>query len=88
MTKTQDSDGRMDKSKIAKLNIDSILNLIIVSLRNMKVLNFASSKWVYVLKMKNEKWLRKTRKYKTMVGGAILNYSSILKLLLQYFFFF
>jgi hypothetical protein len=44
----------------------------------MVVLNFASPKWVYLLKSV-EKWLGKTRKYKTVAGGAILNYSAILK---------
>jgi hypothetical protein len=71
------------------LNIDSILNWIILGLQNMKVLNFASPKLVYMLKS-FEKWLCKTRKYKTLVGGAILNYSAILKfwkkLLRRYFF--
>jgi hypothetical protein len=44
----------------------------------MEVLEFASLKWAYMLKSV-EKWLCKTRKYKTVVGGAILNYSFILK---------
>jgi hypothetical protein len=44
----------------------------------MEVLNFASPKWVYMLKLV-EKWVCKTRKYKTVLGGAILNYSAILK---------
>jgi hypothetical protein len=44
----------------------------------MEVLNFASPKWVYMLKSVEE-WLCKTRKYKTVVGGVILDYSSILK---------
>jgi hypothetical protein len=87
------SHGRIDKRKIAIFNIDSILNWIISRLRNMKVLNFASPKWVYMWKSV-EKWLCKTRKYKTLIGikhRAIFNYSSILKfwkkLLLQYFFY-
>jgi hypothetical protein len=67
----------MDKRKIGILHIDSILNLIILSLRNMEVLNFTSTKWVFMLKSA-EKWLCNTRKYKTVVGGAILNYSFIL----------
>jgi hypothetical protein len=46
--------------------------------RNMEVLHFASSKWVYMLKS-IEIWLCKNQKYKTVVAGAILNYSSILK---------
>jgi hypothetical protein len=74
----QGSDGRTEKRKIAVLNNDSILNCIILSLRNMKVHNFASPKWVYMTKSV-EKCLCKTRKYKTMAGGAILNYSAILK---------
>jgi hypothetical protein len=45
----------------------------------MEVPNFASPKWVHMLKS-FEKKLYRTRKYKTVVGGAILNYSSILKL--------
>jgi hypothetical protein len=71
---------RMDryKCKIAILKIGSILNWIILGLRNMKVLNFARPKWDYLLKSV-EKWLCKTWKNKTVVGGAILNYSSILK---------
>jgi hypothetical protein len=56
----------------------------------MKVLDFASPKYVYMLKSV-QKWLCSTRKYKTVVGGAILNCSSILKfgkqLLSQYFFY-
>jgi hypothetical protein len=44
----------------------------------MIVLNLAIPKWVYMLKSV-EKLLCKTRKYKTVVGGAILNDSSILK---------
>jgi hypothetical protein len=44
----------------------------------MEVVNFASPKWVYLLKLV-EKWLCKTQKYKTVAGGAILNYSDILK---------
>jgi hypothetical protein len=44
----------------------------------MEVLSFASSKLVNLLNSV-EKWLYKTRKYKTVVGGAILNHSSILK---------
>jgi hypothetical protein len=51
---------------------------IILSLGNIEVLYIASPKWVYMLKSA-EKWLCKTRMYKTVVGGAILNYSSILK---------
>jgi hypothetical protein len=78
MTKIQGSDGRIDNRKIAILNIDSILNWIILSLRNMEVLNFASPKWLYMLKLAVE-WLCKTRKYKTMAGGAILIYSPMLK---------
>jgi hypothetical protein len=89
MAKMQGSDGRIDKRKIAILNIDSILNCFILSSKNMKVPNIASPKWAYTLKLV-EKWLCKTRKYKAVAGGAILNYSSILKfcrkLLLQYFF--
>jgi hypothetical protein len=76
--KIQGLDGRTDKHKIAILNNDSILNWIILGLWNIKVLNFASSKWVYMLKSV-EKWLCKTRKYTTVVGGAILNFSAILK---------
>jgi hypothetical protein len=51
---------RIDKCKIAILNIDSILIWIILSLRNVEVLNFASSKWVYMLKSVEKglcKWL-------------------------------
>jgi hypothetical protein len=33
-----------------------------------------------------EKWLRKARKYKTMAGGAILNFSAILKFRKRYFY--
>jgi hypothetical protein len=44
----------------------------------MKVLIFASPKWFYMLKSV-EKWLSKTEKYETVVGGAILNNSSIFK---------
>jgi hypothetical protein len=44
----------------------------------MEVLDFASPKWVYILKLV-ERWLCKTQKYKTEAGGAILNYSAILK---------
>jgi hypothetical protein len=40
----------------------------------MEVINFASPKWVYMLKSV-EKWLCKTLKYKIVVGGAIFNYS-------------
>jgi hypothetical protein len=43
----------------------------------MKVLNFAIPKWLYMLNSV-EKWLCKTQKYKTVVDGAILNYSAIL----------
>jgi hypothetical protein len=78
MAKKQGSDGRIDKCKISILNIDSTLIWIILGLRNMEVLNFASPKWVYILKSV-EKWLCKTWKYKTVVGGAILNNSSILQ---------
>jgi hypothetical protein len=85
MAKIQDSDGQIDKGKIAILNIDPILNWIILSFRNMKVLYFASQKWAYMLKSV-EKWLCRTRKYKTLVDGDILNYSSIFKFILQYFF--
>jgi hypothetical protein len=69
MPKIQGSDGRIEKYKIAILNIDFILNY------------FASPKWVYMLKSveKFEKWLCKARKYKTMADGTILNYSFILK---------
>jgi hypothetical protein len=45
---------------------------------DMEVLNFASPKCVYMLKSV-EKLLFKYQKYKTVVGGAILSYSSILK---------
>jgi hypothetical protein len=58
------------------LNINSILNYIIMGVKNMEVLNFASPKWVYMLKSV-EKWL---------VGGVILNYSSILKICKSYFY--
>jgi hypothetical protein len=44
----------------------------------MEVLNLASPKWVYMLKSV-EKWLYKRRKYKTVAGGVILNYSAVLK---------
>jgi hypothetical protein len=44
----------------------------------MEVLNFASPKWVYMFKSV-EKWLCKSWNYKTIAGGAILNYSAILK---------
>jgi hypothetical protein len=44
----------------------------------MEVLAFESQKWVYMLKSV-EKWLCKSRKYKTVASGAILNYSAILK---------
>jgi hypothetical protein len=43
----------------------------------MEVLNL-SPKLVNMSKSV-EKWLCKTRKYKTVAGGAILNHSSILK---------
>jgi hypothetical protein len=36
----------------------------------MEVVNYASPKWVDMLKSV-EKWLCKTRKNKTVVGGAI-----------------
>jgi hypothetical protein len=49
MTKIQGSDGRMDKCKIAILNIDSILKRIILGLWNMEVRNFASTKWEFRL---------------------------------------
>jgi hypothetical protein len=78
MAKIEGSDERIDKRKIAILNIDSSLNRNILSLKNMEVLNFASPKLVYMLKSV-EKWLCKSLKYKTVLGGAILNYSSILK---------
>jgi hypothetical protein len=42
MAKIQGSDERIDKSQIAILDIESILNLIILGLENMKGLNFAS----------------------------------------------
>jgi hypothetical protein len=42
----------------------------------MEVLNFGSSKWVYMLKS-NEKWRCKSQQYKTVAGGAILKYSSL-----------
>jgi hypothetical protein len=72
ITKIQGWYGRIDKRKIA------ILNWIILGLRNMKVLNVASPKWVYMLKSV-EKWQCKTRKYKTVAGDAILDLSDILK---------
>jgi hypothetical protein len=50
MAKKQGSDGRIDKRKIAVLNINSILNCIILSLKNMEELNFASPKWVFMSK--------------------------------------
>jgi hypothetical protein len=65
MVKIQGSDGRIDKRKIAILNIDSIL-----SFKNMEVLNFTRPKWIYMLKS-IEKWLCKIRNYKTVAGGAI-----------------
>jgi hypothetical protein len=77
MVKIQGSDGRIDKCKIAIFNIDSILNWIILGLKNMEVLNFASPKWAYMFKSV-EKWLCKSWKYKTVAGGAILNWSAIL----------
>jgi hypothetical protein len=52
----------------------------------MEVLNFASPKWAYMLKSV-EKWLNKTRKNKTVAGGAILNYSAILKFLKKSYFY-
>jgi hypothetical protein len=52
------SDQNPKKCKIAILNIDSILNGIFLSLKNMKVLKFAGLKWVYMLKSV-EKWLCK-----------------------------
>jgi hypothetical protein len=64
------SDQNPKKCKIAILNIDSILNGIFLSLKNMKVLKFAGLKWVYMLKSV-EKWLCKIWKYKTVVGSAI-----------------
>jgi hypothetical protein len=73
----QGSDRRIVKRKIAILNIDSILYWIILPLKLMKVPDFASPKSVYMLKSV-EKRLSKTRKYKTVIGGAILIYSSIL----------
>jgi uncharacterized protein YceK len=48
----------------------------------MKVLNFAISKAVYILKSV-EKWLCKTRKYKTVVDLPFCSLKK--KLLLQYF---
>jgi hypothetical protein len=78
MAKIRGSDGRIDKFKIVNLNIDSVLNCIVLGPRNMKVLNFAIPKWVYASKLV-EKWLSKSRKYKTVASGAILNYSVILK---------
>jgi hypothetical protein len=47
MEKIHGSDGWIEKRKIAIFNIDSILNRIILSLKNMEVLSFASPKWVY-----------------------------------------
>jgi hypothetical protein len=44
MAKIQGSDGQIDTRKIAILNIDSILNLMILSTGNIDVLNFASPK--------------------------------------------
>jgi hypothetical protein len=41
----------------------------------MAVLNFASPKWVYMLKSV-EKWHCKSRKYKTEAGNSILNYAT------------
>jgi hypothetical protein len=80
----------IENSKIDFLDIDSILNWIILGLDKMKVLDFASPKWVHMLKLV-EKWLCNTRKYISVACGAILNYSSILKfwknVLLQYFFY-
>jgi hypothetical protein len=61
--KIQASDEQIEKHSIVILNIDSILNKIMFGLRTMKVLNFASKKWVYMLKSV-EKWLCNTRKYK------------------------
>jgi hypothetical protein len=77
--------------KIAILNIDSISNCIIVSLRNIEVLKFASPKWFYVLKSV-EKWLSKTRRYKTVVGATPSRITPPFwrfekKIFLQYFFF-
>jgi hypothetical protein len=70
MAKIQGSDGRIDKYKIAFLNIASILNCNILDLRNMEVPNFVSPKWVYVFKSV-EKWLCKTQKYETVVGAIL-----------------
>jgi hypothetical protein len=78
MAKIQGPEEWIDKCKIAILNFDFILNLYILGPRNMEVLNFASPKWVYMLKSV-EKWLSKTRKYKTVVGGAILKYCFLMK---------
>jgi hypothetical protein len=47
---------------------------IILGLRNMEVLDYASPKYVYTIKSV-ENWLCNTRKYKTVAGGAIFNHS-------------
>jgi hypothetical protein len=47
----------------------------------MKVLNFAIPKWAYMLKSVEE-WMCKTRKYKTVYGGALellLHYEVLMK---------
>jgi hypothetical protein len=62
----------VEKRKIAILNIGFVLNRI------DKEPPFAIPKWDYTSKSV-EKWLGKTRKYKAVVGGAILNHSYILK---------
>jgi hypothetical protein len=71
MAKIQCSDKKRNKRKIAILSIDSILDWIILSRRNIEVLNFTSPNWVYMLKSV-EKWLCKTRKYKIVFEDAIL----------------
>jgi hypothetical protein len=80
MFKNGENRRLMDKCKIVILNIDSILDWIILSPKNMEVLNFASPKSVYMLKSV-KKWLCKT----SWITPPFLSFEK--KLLLQYFFY-
>jgi hypothetical protein len=74
---TEATSAPCDRISISEL-VDNESNNPNVSLILIKSSNFESPKWVYMLKLV-KKWLCKTRKYKTVVGGAILNYSFIFK---------
>jgi hypothetical protein len=70
MAKMQGSNGLMGNSKIAILNIYSILNNFFWAKRDAKVLVTTSPKWVYMLNSV-EKWLCESQKKKTVVDDAI-----------------